>query len=160
MITIDRNTEAPPPVKPTHSGPPNAIMVKLKIPLLFGIGDGAVVLFNLFQKALCQPLRDKGLLLQDPPSERNSFHAKDAANVVTVGTQTIGLFQVTNLKAGLETLRDELADLEGLQFSEIGYLDTAGSWRGWQPPDAETDFPATLKLLKSWIEKTKPLRPQ
>jgi hypothetical protein len=161
MNTIDSNTQSPPNAPAIQSDPPKAILLKLKIPLLFGFGDGAVILSDLFRKTLCQALRDKGMLVQEPPSEKNNFKAQDAGNAVTIGTQTIAFFQVTDLKAGLETIRDELASLEALKFSEIGYMDIRdGTWRGWQPPDAETDFPAVLALFQSWVESIKKQKPQ
>jgi hypothetical protein len=139
----------------------NAIFLKLKIPLLFAHRDGAVILSNLFHKTLCQALRDKGLLVQDSPCIQNGFHAKDAANVSCVGTVSLGLFQVTDMKVGLETIRAELASLEALPFSEIGYCEHGTAiWRGWQPPDAETDFPANVELLKTWCDQMRKQNPQ
>jgi hypothetical protein len=153
MNTVDGNNEAPPTEQTTKPELPIAILVKLKTTFLLAYLDSAVILSNLYRSALCGALRQKGLLSQDPPSAQNQFRPKDAASVTTRGNTTFALIQVTDLKRGMETIRDELVSLEASAFAEIGYLGTDCVWHAWQPPDAETDFPAAVALMKSWFKR-------
>jgi hypothetical protein len=154
---MNSTIDTPPPtqsVQSEQSGPPhNGVFVKLQIQLLFGTGAGAIILGNLFSKAIGQALEAKELLWIEPPSEQNKFNLTPLAEFVTRGTTTLGFAHVTQLKPALETVRDELARLDALPFAEIGYLDRGtGKWVGWQPPQCESDFQKNKDLLDQWFD--------
>jgi hypothetical protein len=66
---------------------------------------------------------------------------------------TCGVFDVTDLSAGLDMIKDELASLEALPHAFIGWLDwEAGVWCGWHPRNVTEPFSKTLDLMMEAIK--------
>jgi len=156
----------------SHNDPPTAkqpgaddpvrygILFKLEIPILLVHGPGRDFVSDLLANSIARALRDKGILCQDEPSVQNGFSAKDCAHVIFRFSPAIDLFVVSDLSAGLDTIRDALASVHALEFSEIGYLDyETRSWRGWYPRNSTEPFSKNLDLFAEWEAKEKAKKP-
>ena len=132
------------------------ILFKLQIPVLLAHGPGATFISALLEKAIARALRDNGILCQTIPTEQNGFKVEDSGNVVFLCGLAIGLYEVFDLSAGLDAICDELASVEALECSEIGYLDyETRSWQCWYPRNSTEPFSKNVDLIREWSDKAK-----
>lgn len=136
-----------------NPNPPRfGIFIMLCVPGLIFAGPGANVLSCVLLETFCRALRDKGLLCQWPPSDKNGFKAKDAAIMAVWLDKAFGLFEVNHLNHGLAVIKEQLASIQALPHSKIGWLDhKEGKWRGLWPHESQEPFSQNLDLFHAAV---------
>jgi hypothetical protein len=157
MNTATIHHDPPPPAPAGQTDPPShGILFKLNPPFLWALSAGADFLANLLQNHFTAAMRDSGILCAESAGEKNGFTPKEIAHLVFKKDTCIAYFEVNDLSAGLDTVRDALDRLHALAWAEIGYFDfDARAWQCWHPRCSKEPFSKTLDLMHQWADEAR-----
>jgi hypothetical protein len=105
---------------------------------------------------LSASLRGRGVLYSDPSLNDSKFGPTElSARVITRGEECIGVFEVTDWKAAVETLRTELEALKVSKFSMIGHFEAEkGVCRTIFPQGSTQDMTPIFQRFNKWATES------
>ena len=115
----------PPRADKSRPGEPSCFGVLVAI-LLDGLVAfpemaGGEIVASLARSVLTTHLREKGLLCQNAPGPENGFRSGEGVTCFVHVDRVLALFAVNNLNLGLAAIKEQLASVNALPHTVIGY---------------------------------------
>jgi hypothetical protein len=135
-------------------GAPDQIIFKIELPGIVPSVGAWLTWSALLTKTIRHALTKKGILDERPiPSKQRICTECPGGHVAAFGTQAVGVFSVTDWRAGVETIRAELESAHLLSLAEIGWFDRHEQiWMVAYPPGSPVRFEDVPALLLKWAE--------
>jgi hypothetical protein len=108
----------------------------------------------LIKEDLTETLREKGIIVKAPASIENAFSAslERVPMVISKDAETIGLFEVSDWRCGLEAATTTLQKFRVFQYSKIGWHDpNEVILRIVHPSSSQESIRPIMDLVATWI---------
>ena len=109
----------------------------------------------MLETDIIESLRERGILARATPDAKNGFTSNldSKSTVICWKSETIGVFQVTDWRGGIETVKASLQKWRLFQFSKVGWHDPHEVvLRIVHPGQSEELFAPALATMGEWID--------